>query len=108
MKHIFFDNFSLKDFFVLDFVVLNSKRTCFYLDIETYGNKATERQNLDSWSNSIYLPEPHKAINTTESVASFQFYARRTGTIYLQIWRKTTTSRIYQLVGSVKVSYKVF
>ena len=72
--------------------------------IVTYGNKPNNRDHLDIWSNSIYLPEPHKSITSDGTVVSFQFYARRTGTIYLQIWRNTTTSRMYELIGSEKVS----
>ena len=69
-----------------------------------YGNQPIDRNDIDKWFSAIYLPEPHKAITAEGTVNSFKFYARRTGKIFLQIWRPTTSIMIYEMVGSEEVS----
>ena len=50
-----------------------------------FGHKESNRKYLDVWSNAMYIWELHRPISASGTVRQWKFYARRTGTIYLQV-----------------------
>ena len=47
----------------------------------------------------MFIPQPRAQLQTTGVVSRWHFYVRQRSQIYLQVWRKSTGSNRYQLVG---------
>jgi len=61
------------------------------------GFASNDRKFLDSWSNAMYIPNEHSIFKADGIISDYSLFARRPGTIVLQVWRhKGATS--YELV----------
>ena len=71
--------------------------------ISSYGPSSRDRSRLDEWRNAMYIPAAHAPIPKHGYLAGFKFYARRAGTIHMQIWRKTNITLRYKLMYTDEV-----
>jgi len=71
---------------------------------ETIGFASKNRVHLDSWSDAIYIPNLETQLNAG-FIESYSLYARRAGTIILQVWRHVSGSE-YKLITQAEHEVK--
>ena len=57
----------------------------FFLDEYMLGYEANDRQMIDSWSKYMALPNPDEAVGIDGYITQWNFYAKSTGIIILQV-----------------------
>merc|ERR1712055_558732 len=70
-----------------------------------FGQSVTNRGALDEWSNAMYIWELHRSISHSGTIKQWKFYARRTGQIYLQVFRKYSGC-YYKIIGQTIVNVR--
>ena len=58
-----------------------------------YGNPAISREFVDDEGGRIILLEPYNPIPKSGYINKFVYYAKRSGTAYLQIYRKESNMK---------------
>ena len=65
-------------------------RASYFLTEWIHGEKPIRRPVLDRWSKAMYVIDPLERIQVSGYITKWQFYASRTGKIYLQVYNNYT------------------
>ena len=49
------------------------------------GYESKDRRYMDEWTNAIYITDPKKSVQINGKLVSWEIFAKKTGTIYLQV-----------------------